>query len=84
MVYIKRLLYSKFGKVVISILLGLGLATLFRKVCNDRNCLLFKGPNLSNIRGKIFKYNDKCYKYKENATTCDKTKKIIDYRYNFP
>tara|TARA_B110000261_G_scaffold164070_2_gene212072 strand:+ start:3347 stop:3589 length:243 start_codon:yes stop_codon:yes gene_type:complete len=79
MVNIKRLLYSKFGNVVISILLGLGLATLFRKVCNDRNCLLFKGPNLSNIRGKTFKYNEKCYKYKENATTCDKTKKIIDF-----
>ena len=79
MVYIKRLLHSKFGKVVISILLGLGLATLFRKVCNGRNCLLFKGPNLSNIRGKTFKYNDKCYKYKENATTCDKTKKIVDF-----
>ena len=79
MVYIKRLLHSKFGKVVISILLGLGLATLFRKVCNDRNCLLLKGPKLSNIRGKTFKYNDKCYKYKENATTCDKTKKIVDF-----
>ena len=79
MVYIKRLLHSKFGKVVISILLGLGLATLFRKVCNDRNCLLFKGPNLSNIRGKTFKYNDKCYKYKKVNTACNNSKKIVQY-----
>ena len=77
--YIRRLITGVFGRSIISILLGLGLATLFRKVCNDRNCLLFKGPNLSNIRGKTFKYNDKCYKYKENATTCDKTKKIVDF-----
>ena len=44
--YIRRILYSSFGQKLISILLGLGLATLFRKVCNDRNCLIFKGPEL--------------------------------------
>ena len=37
--YIKRFIYSKFGRYVISILLGLGLATLFRRACKERNCL---------------------------------------------
>jgi len=77
--FVRRLIYSKFGQNIISILLGLGLATFFRKACNDRNCLLFRGPDMDNIRGKIFKYNDKCYKYKENAQTCDKTKKIVEF-----
>jgi hypothetical protein len=77
--FVRRLIYSKFGQNIISILLGLGLATFFRKACNDRNCLLFKGPEMDNIRGKIFKYNDKCYKYKENAQTCDKTKKVVEF-----
>ena len=76
---IQEFLHSKAGKYMFSVILGIGLASLFRKACNSRNCLLFKGPNLSNIRGKTFKYNDKCYKYKENATTCDKTKKIVDF-----
>ncbi len=40
--HIRRLIYSDFGRIVISILLGLGLATIFRKVCNDINCLIFK------------------------------------------
>lgn len=75
--YIRRLLYSPFGKIVISILLGLGLATMFRKVCKDRNCIVFKGPG--NIKDKIFKYNNKCYTYSSNAETCDKTKKIIPF-----
>ena len=30
--YLRRLIYSEVGKYVMSILLGLGLATLFRKV----------------------------------------------------
>ena len=41
---LRRLIYSDIGRIIISILLGLGLATLFRKVCNDRNCLVFKAP----------------------------------------
>jgi len=77
--FVRRLIYSKFGKVIFSILLGLGLATFFRKACNDRNCLLFKGPEMDSIRGKTFKFNNKCYKYKENAQTCDKTKKIVEF-----
>ena len=42
---LRRLIYSDIGKYIISILLGLGLATLFRKVCKDRNCIVFKAPN---------------------------------------
>ena len=78
--FVRRLIYSKFGKVVISILLGLGLATLFRKVCNERNCMVFKGPELSQIKDKIFKFDNKCYKYEESAKSCKNTdKKIVDF-----
>lgn len=77
---VRRLLHSNIGKSIISILLGLGLATLFRKVCNDRNCLLFKAPEPSEIKDKIFKFNKKCYKYKEEAESCsNNNKKIINY-----
>ena len=31
----RRLIYTDIGRYIISILLGLGLATLFRKVCNE-------------------------------------------------
>lgn len=75
----KRLLYSKLGRIIISILLGLGLATLFRKVCTGRHCMLFKAPDIEKIKNKTFKYNNKCYKYTENAETCNKNKKIIEF-----
>ena len=77
--YIRRLIYSDFGSVVMSIVLGLGLATLFRKVCKDRNCMKFEGPSIDKIKGQIFKYNDKCYQYKEKITTCNKNKKIVEF-----
>ena len=76
---IRRFLYSKHSKYIISILLGIGLASLFRKVCNDRSCLIFKGANINKINNQIFKYNNKCYKYKHNITKCDNNKKIINF-----
>lgn len=77
--YIRRILYSEFGKHIISAILGLGIATLFRKVCKDRSCLVFHAPNIGKIRGQVFKFNNKCYKFKESAVTCDSTKKQISF-----
>ena len=76
---IKGIIYSKFGQIIISILLGLGLATLFRRACNERNCLVFKGPEISKIKNQVFKYNDKCYSFEEKAKTCDASKKMISF-----
>jgi hypothetical protein len=78
--FVRRLIYSKFGKTVISILLGLGLATLFRKVCNERNCMVFHAPELKEIKDKTFQFDGKCYKYDESAASCKNTsKKIVDF-----
>ena len=74
----KRLLHSSLGKIIISILIGLGVATLFRKVCDDKNCLTFKGPILGDIDGKIYKHGEKCFSYTPVTTQCDKNKQTID------
>lgn len=66
------------GKMMISILLGLGLATLFRKVCTDKNCIRFNGPVITDIQGKTYKHGEKCYQYTSTATKCDPKKKVMD------
>jgi hypothetical protein len=73
----KRLLNTDIGQTFISILLGLGLATMFRKVCEGKNCLIFNGPVINEIDGKIYKFGEYCHKYKLNAVSCNATKKII-------
>tara|TARA_Y100001970_G_C14208509_1_gene845477 strand:- start:972 stop:1211 length:240 start_codon:yes stop_codon:yes gene_type:complete len=75
---IKRLLNGKFSKYVISAIIGIGLATLFRKACNTRNCLVFKAPAIEKIKNQIFKYNNKCYTFKEQVGSCDSNKKIVE------
>ena len=67
---IVKFINSTKGRYVLSILLGLGLATLFRKACNSRNCLIFKAPDLDKIKGKIFNHDNKCYEFHEESTSC--------------
>ena len=55
MVNFKRLLHTNTGRNIISLILGLGLATLFHKVCKDKDCILFSGPVISEVDGKIYK-----------------------------
>jgi hypothetical protein len=78
MVDFKRLLNTSLGQFFISVMLGLGLATLFRKVCKDRNCINFHGPVLSEIEDKIYKHDNSCYKYKATTAKCDSKKQIVD------
>jgi hypothetical protein len=76
----KRLLDTPIGISCISIILGLGLATLFRKVCTDKNCIIFNGPVITDVQDKIYQYNDKCYQYTIEPTSCDQSKKIVDIK----
>ncbi len=77
--YLRRLIYSKFSKYIVSILLGLGLATLFRKVCDDRNCIVFKAPNIKKIKNQIFQFGNKCYTFDESIESCNSKKKIVNF-----
>lgn len=73
---VQRLLNSKSGQIAISIILGFGLATLFRQVCKDKNCITFHGPVIS--ADDIYKHDEKCQKYSLESAKCDSTKKIVD------
>jgi hypothetical protein len=61
-----------------SVILGFGLATLFRTVCKGKNCLLFKAPPMDEIQDKVFKHQDKCYKFTPVTKKCDTSKKNVE------
>ena len=78
--YIRRLLYNPYSSIIISMILGFGLATLYRKSCSLRGCYEFKGPSMEKIEGKIFKMNDKCYEYAYQHKSCSASaSKVIDF-----
>lgn len=75
---VKRLLHTPVGQMLISFTIGFGLATLFRKVCNDKDCIIFSGPVISEIEGKVFQYGETCYSYTPKQVKCSAEKRVID------
>jgi hypothetical protein len=77
--HLGKFVHTERGKILMSILLGLGLATLFRKVCKENNCLAFYAPPLDEFKDKIYKNNGKCVKYVPVATKCSLNSKTITF-----
>jgi len=75
--HLAKFVHTENGKTLMSILLGFGLATLFREVCKKRNCIEFHSIPLEQTKDKIYKYDSKCYKYDMGNATCDAKKKIV-------
>ena len=71
MSFIDNMLSSKEGRIVLSIIWGLGLATLFRKVCVGRSCIVIKAPNLKKIENNVYGFDVKCYKFNPEITKCN-------------
>jgi hypothetical protein len=80
---VKKLFNTDLGKILFSIIIGLGLTGLFKKVCksgsNDKSCIIYKGPSMKSVDSKVFKVKDKCYEYEKKILKCNKEKKIIDF-----
>lgn len=74
-----KFVHTETGKIMMSVLLGFGLASLFRTVCKNKECLLFHAPPLEQIKDKIYKNEGKCVKYNPVATKCSLNAKVIEF-----
>ena len=75
--YLDKFVHNKTGKIMMSIILGIGLATFFREVCKGRQCRIISSPPMEEIDGQTYKFNDKCYTFEKKAVECEKNKKIV-------
>jgi hypothetical protein len=77
--YLSKFVHTETGKYVMSILLGLGLATFFRQMCKGKNCLIYSAPPLEEIDDQTYKYDERCYKMTKKAVSCDRKKQIFNF-----
>jgi hypothetical protein len=75
--YLDKFVHNRTGKILMSIILGIGLATFFRSVCKGRNCRIIYSPPIEEIEGQTYKFNNKCYKFEKEAINCEKNKKTV-------
>ena len=59
------------GKIVVSIVLALGLASILRLSFKNANMIIINGPPVEQTDGKIFSFDNKCYSYKTVMTSCN-------------
>ena len=80
MVEFGKFVHTKTGRNIMSLLLGFGLACLFRKVCDKKECVQFFAPPLEEIKNKIFKSGTKCVQYSFVSQKCETSKKIVPFK----
>ena len=79
MLNFKEWLHKENSKYIISIILGLGLAALFRKACKDGACILFESPPMKDLTsGSVYKYGNECYNYNVATQKCNSDKKTVE------
>jgi hypothetical protein len=75
--YLDKFVHSNTGKIIMSLLLGVGLATFFRSVCKGKKCRIIASPPLEEIEDQTYRFDGKCYKMEKNAIKCDNQKKTV-------
>lgn len=75
--YLDKFVHTQTGKIIMSVLLGIGLATFFRTVCKGKKCNIIESPPMADLDGQTYKFDDKCYKMEKNAIKCDNNKRTV-------
>ena len=68
---INKLIKTKNGRILISIILGLGLSSIFRKVCKDRDCIIYRAPAPKNVKEQVYQFNGTCYRFESENVQCE-------------
>lgn len=55
---------------IISVVLGFGLAAIFRPLCKGPDCLIIRGPPVNEIRGAVYQFGTKCVEFDAKAVEC--------------
>lgn len=61
---------TKTFSIIFSLMLGLALASFFRRACKGRACVIVKAPNPQQMTSGYYKFSGKCYKFKTDVANC--------------
>ncbi len=52
-------------------MLGLALASFFKRSCKGKKCIILKAPSPQEMTSNVYKFSNKCYKFDTNVTNCN-------------
>lgn len=65
---------------LISMVIGFGIACMFRPLCKGPECLIVRGPPISDLRGSVYQFGSKCVEFTPKPVECptSKTVTVVD------
>jgi hypothetical protein len=69
---VKRVMNTPAGGIGMSLIIGIGLAALFRKACENGACIEYIAPPVKEVTEKVWGYDGACYTYVPRDVSCDK------------
>lgn len=76
----ERFFYLPGVTTLISLLLGFGIAAIFRPLCNGPDCVVVRGPPINDIRDSVYQIGKQCVEFKAKPIACPKngTVPVVD------
>ena len=69
--FVRKIMQDDVGSMVVSVILGLGLAALFQRACKGDACRVIKAPKMSEVQRHVYQVDaDSCYKYTPEVIPC--------------
>ncbi len=57
---------------IMSLLIGFGIAAIFRPLCKGPECVIMRGPPVGDIRGSVYQFGSKCVEFDAKPVECPK------------
>lgn len=57
---------------LISFILGVGIAAMFRPICKGPDCVILRGPPVQDIRDTVYQFGSRCVEFKTQTVECPK------------
>ena len=70
MILVKRIMQDNVGSILVSVILGVGLAAMFQRVCHGDKCVVVRAPDLKLLEQNTYRLHDNCYKYTPEVVPC--------------
>lgn len=72
---IKNIITNNIGALLVTIIIAVGIACIFRKSCVNDECITYVSP--PPMDGKSFKWKNNCYKYSKETVSCPSNQRVI-------
>lgn len=71
MTAVGKMMQDDTGSIIISVILGFGLAAIFRRACTGDRCIVVKAPKIDDVNKFVYKVDQDCFKYSPYVVPCD-------------